>query len=122
MSLALLLLTATVQLGPAGVGSGSCRNSPALIPSLNQPDWIISTIWERSDAIKVTRRRLSEVSAARASREHKAAFVVCLFSQKKTAARVCSLNTEDERRVILALSRRGGRSHWLLSCSRCQQN
>lgn len=38
-------------------------------------DWIILTIRERSHAIKVMRRRLSEVTAASACQEHNAAFV-----------------------------------------------
>lgn len=92
-------------------------------PRWLKPDWTVSAIWERSAAIKVTRRRSSEVSAAHACGKHKAAFVVCLFSQKKTAAQVCSLNTEQERRrVIPPLWRRGGAPHWSLWRGRGQQN
>lgn len=58
--------------------SGETEKSGAVRAGSGRPsgtDWIILTIRERSHAIKVMRRRLSEVTAASACQEHNAAFV-----------------------------------------------
>lgn len=61
-----------------GVSGQTKERSGAVRAGSGRPsgtDWIILTIRERSHVIKVMRRRLSEVTAASACREHNAAFV-----------------------------------------------